>query len=424
MLVDVRDDAIRVEASFASHTFHTDTEELDVAGIANLIAFGVAAILSKFGHFQKAASLFEKALTAAHFNPSSVELAGQLLAGGDQYEVVANIGEYWLATASKSRHLGPSLLLIDAFSAHAKGGSLPQLRKIAKLVQHLGERVRALDDETSLANTAFVTAARIYFGIGDWQAADEIFRRVATLEPNRTDILKEVAGAAHHAGDYARAVELYAAAIELEPDNERLRLRRADSLMMQGQLRDAEAVFDAYFQTEPVSFETIWYLKASAARFLVSSGLPDGERDTAAAVAALAAVPARETAEEADARFLAAARLDPLSFEVWTAVGEFQLARGDVRRAAGPLSIAALMDRTPQSWAKAIASAVRADLDDLARYSTGQALFDHGDELHIALRAYVSGDQDARRLVQYLEDRDIAERRPRKEDRLKERAAD
>ena len=423
MLVYVSDDAIRVEASLASQTLHTNTEALDVADIANLVAFGIAAILSRFGHYQKAARLFEKALTAAHFNPENIEIAGRLLAEGDQYEAVVNIGEYWLAAASKSRHLGPSFLLLNVFTAEARGGSVQQRRRIADLLQRLGDRVCVLDGETALAGEAFVTAARICFGIGDWRTADESFRRATTLDPARTDIIKEVAGAAHNAGDYARAVELYAVAIELEPDNERLQLRRADSLMKQGRLRAAAAIFDSYFGREPVPFETIWYLKTLAVRFLVSSGLPDGERDPAAAVAALAAAPAGETPQQADARFLAAARLDPLSFEVWSAIGEFQLARGNAIRAAGPLSIAALMDRTPRSWSKSIANAIRAGLDDLADYSIGQALFEHGDELHIAMREFVSGDEDAQRIGQYLEDRDIAEGRPRKEDRRRDRDA-
>lgn len=358
MRVYVSDDAVRAEASFASYTFHTKAEELSAPDIANLVAFGIAVILSNFGHFQKAASLFEKALTAAHFSPDNVETAGNLLAQGDQYDAAVNVGEYWLEIATKSRHLGPSFLLLSVFSAHAKGGSTPQRSKVADVLERLGSTAQALDDDPSFAAEAFIQAARINFGTGDWQAADENFRRAITLEPARTEILKEVAGAAHQAGDYARAVEIYAAAIEQEPDNDRLKLRRADSLMKQGRLSAALAAFDAYFETKPETFETIWYLKASVVRFLVSSGLPDGDRDPAAARAALASMPADERDKQADARFYMAARLDPLSYDVWSAIGQFELSRGDLMRAAGPLSVAALMDRTPESWAKSIANAV------------------------------------------------------------------
>lgn len=412
---------IRVEASHASHTVHTTTAELSIGDVAALVVFGVSSVLCGLGHSHQAGLLVAFVLKSLPLNLDNTEHAGRILAAGNSVGPTRDVVEHRLANADGSSSLEAAIVLLIAFVESARLPNLDDRRTVAGLFERLAQSLHEYDGDAPLSFAAMLASARLRFGVGDWQEADELFRSAVRDVPStvsRAEVITEVAGAAHESGDYTRAVALYTEAVNLLPERARLKLRLADSLMFAGQYTSARREFEAYFSAESEStYEPLWHLKYALVLNMTDGGIPDGDRRTAAAIRELNARHPQETYEEADARFRRAAILDPMSAEVWAEIGRFEVNRGDRRRAAGPLINAALLSRTPRTWAVAIDNAVREDLYELAERAAVVALYDHGDELHIALRSVVGSHDGDDSVVEWVESRDAEWGRRRRGER-------
>ncbi|WP_192804581.1 DUF4365 domain-containing protein [Rhodococcus erythropolis] len=420
--VTLTSDALRVHAATKSHTSHGDpgwSDELDNREVAALIVFGVAIVLSNLGHGYRAGPLFEASLSAQLFHPDLIEMAATHLVSGGRADCALRIGESWLREATTSAMLLPSFLLLHNVCSRLQREGIEELRLAAALLERFGAAQLRWDEDIH-ASASLLMAARLRFSLSEWQAADELFRRASDLDSSIASSgagCAEMAGAAYEAGDYPRAAEMYAVAIDLVPDDMRLLTRRADSLMRQGALSEANSQFEDYF-ARVVSPETIWFLKHSAVQYLIMSGIKDVDRDSEAARRILEDQGDSESRAETVERCLSAVRLDPMNAAAWGELGRLDAAAGRYRHAAAPLSIAALADRRSEPWAMALTAAFRADLLDLARFLAQVCLHDYfGDEFHLFLLSARDAGDDVDSIIAFTEVIDIEGGRMRRGDR-------
>lgn len=405
-------DTVRVAATIASHT--TDgppawTDTVSSAVVGRRIVLGAALVLGTIGFGDKAAPLLEAYLCAAPFNVDLAEQAGNYFSDANRADCALRVAQHWLDRASTADELAPAILTLHSACVSLGRAEMGQLTAAGAMQKDLAEKSLTLktSDHEMVAASAFLAAARCHFRkTGDWTSADGYFTRAVELDPSiahQGDILAEVAGAAHEAGDYIRAGQLYSTAIELRPGDIRLLARRADSLLQQGRLTDAATQFRQYFERMTGPPETIWLLKSEIAGFLLRTGMKDGVRDTEAADRVLADRRISETPHQTRRRCLRAAGHDPLHSAAWAELGRGDLDIEEPRRAAAPLTIAALGDRRPEPWAVATATAVRAGAETLATWLAALGAYDFGEDFHLELRGFVAQASDASVIVEFAE---------------------
>jgi Tfp pilus assembly protein PilF len=421
LLVRISAQSIRVEASHASHTFHTSTSDIPTEGIAALVVFGVSSVLHGLGQPIQSGLLMAFVLKTLPLNVDNTEHAGRILAAGSSIAPIRDVAEHRLTDGGEVAGLGAAIVLLAAFIEAAPLTNFDDRRIIADLLERVAHRILESDGDAAVAFSALLGSARLRFGVGDWHKANELFDAAVTDGKSsvlRADVITEVAGAAHESGDYTRAVALYTEAVELLPERTRLKLRLADSLMYAGEYTSARRQFEEYFSSNSEStYEPLWHLKYFLLRNFTDGGIPNGATNSAAAEHELSIRQPQETYEEADRRFRRAVVLDPMNARVWAEIGGFELDRGDRRRAAGPLTNAALLSRSPRTWAVAIDNAVREGLYELAEHAAAVALFDHGEELHIALHAIAGPNDKGSSTVGWVEARDAEWGKRRRGDR-------
>ncbi|MFI1234451.1 DUF4365 domain-containing protein [Nocardia salmonicida] len=405
-------DTVRVAATIASHT--TDgpsgwTDTVSNAVVGQRIVLGAALVLGNIGFGEKAAPLLEAFLCAAPVNADLAEQAGNYFSDANRADCALRVAQHWLDVASTADELAPAILTLHSACASLGRAEVGQLTAAGALQTELAEKSLTLKtgDREGVAASAFLAAARCHFRkTGDWISADVCFTRAVELDPSiahQGETLAEVAGAAHEAGDYVRAGQLYSTAIELCPGDIRLLARRADSLLQQGRLMDAGELFRQYFQLVVGPPETMWLLKSEMVGFLLRTGMKDGVRDPEAADRVLAERRISETSHQTRRRCLRAAGYDPLHRAAWAELGCGDLDVDEPGRAAAPLTIAALGDRRPQPWAVAAATAVRAELETLATWLAALGAYDFGEDFHLELRAFVAQASDASLIVEFAE---------------------
>ncbi|MFC9964330.1 DUF4365 domain-containing protein [Nocardia ignorata] len=411
--VVVTSESVRVDAVL-THTVHGErrwVDEVDRSIVAGEILRATVDVLDKLGFGAKAAPLLESVLRVAPVRVDLAEWAGDYFARASRMDCALRVASYWLEHATTVVELAASMLALISTCSRGGRDEEDMLRAAGETLRRIGETALTLksEDRVMVAASAFIAAARTKFRVGEWQDADQCFSRAVELDemiPSQGILLAEVAGAAHQAGDYHRAVDLYTAAIELCPNNARLLARRADSLLHEGRLTDAAAEFERYFAHSADAIEIVWELKAQTIQFLRASGIRDGPRNPAAAQRILAARDPGDNDNDTRRRCLRAAQHDPLHTAAWTELGQLDMRSGRTRRAAAPLLISALTDRRPARWAMALMAAFQSDLQELATDVAALGLFEFGEEFHLAVRAVVDTDADQSPIVSFVEEID------------------
>ncbi|MFC9659966.1 DUF4365 domain-containing protein [Nocardia sp. NPDC127606] len=408
----VGSDTVRVAATTASHTTDgppgwTDTESRAV--VAWRIVLGAALVLGNIGLGDKAAPLLEAFLCEAPVNADLAEKSGTYFSHANRADCALRVAQHWLDRASTADELAPAILTLHSACAGVGRAETGQLIAAGAMLKDIAEKSLTLKSgrREMVAASAFLAAARCHFHkTGDWKTADLCFTHAVKLDPSiarQSETLAEVAGAAHEAGDYIRAAQVYASAIELCPDDTRLLARRADSLLQQGRLTDAASLFGQYFERMTEDPEAIWCLKSEVIGFLLRTGMTDGIRDPDAADRVLADRGGSETPHQTRRRCLRAAGHDPLHRAAWSELGLYDLHVDDPGRAAAPLTVAALADRRPEPWALAVAAAVRGGFEMLATCLAVVGVYDFGEDFHLELRALVAQSSDQNLIVEFVE---------------------
>jgi tetratricopeptide (TPR) repeat protein len=393
--VTVSDERLIVDAGLASHTVHGPILGYSVADIAAGVVLAAGEVLDTLGHGGRASDLFEASLLAKGLPADVLDDVGQRLGRAGRMDVALRVAEAW-GQRDDLAHQSAAVLLLGAAASRASRRDTGAIAAAASFADRLAEGMYDADAQEA-ASAAFLTAARARFAIGDWPGADQDFRRALEcgLETTREELLAEVAGAAHQAGDYERAIEMYTDLVDNAGRSD-LAARLADSLTRFGRFTAALERFGVYL-AEPRAVPTIWLLTREALIFLRESGFDDTERDPDLAARRLDARLADETSEQTVDRCLFAARADPLFEPAWRELGAHQLERERLGLAYGPLILAAIVKRSPEAWARVFITAHRGDNRVLAEAAVHMGAGDYGDEFHVAIRneAGVSAEDTA-----------------------------
>lgn len=391
----VAGDEIIVHAGLASHTIHGLTTDDPVRRVAGAIVHSAGLVLDELGHGSHAADLFEAKLLDHGTPVEPLQDIATRLGRARRMDVVFRLVENYRARGD-ARYTAAALLLLTASTA-ALPREIHDRRRAAATLEDIARQLGDPDEQPELRAAVSLSAARIRFSITDWADADRNFLEAVRLGADATkpELLAELAGAAHEGGDFGRAVELYDRAIRLAPDHGDLLPRRADSLSRQGRLHDAVADLKAYLlnRSEVLS---VALLRLEALEFLIDSGVSDGEPDAAAADKRLSSVDATaQPDEEVVSRCLAAAQADPWHVAAWNELGQHQASRGKFSLAYGPLTIVALITRSPEAWARLFIAAWRGGNGSLAETAVAMGAGDHGDAFQSALRFELGSANDA-----------------------------
>lgn len=404
MTVRVAHDRLVVHAGLASFTAHALVGDYTVRDIAAAIVLAAGTVLDSLGHGGRAADLIEASLLTKGVPADPLEMLGKCLGRAGRLDVAMRVADQW-RTRQDAAAASAAVLLISSALSRASPKHIRDVRAAAELLEQTAADALSPIGSDEVARTAYLSAARTRFAVGDWSEADDDFMRALAHGPEavtRDDVLAEVAGAAHEAGDYERAVETYSGLVS-DAGREDLTGRLADSLARLGRFGAAIAHFDVYLaRGGPVN--TVWALTREAVSFLLNSGFRDTERDPDAAAAALDTRPLSETSEQLVERCLAAARADPLFEPAWSELATHLLEEGRYDLAYGPLLVAAVMRRSPDAWARLFIAAHRGGNRGLAVDAVHMGAGDYGDEFHIAVRDEAGAD--SRKLAEAAEDID------------------
>ena len=408
----VSDDSIRVDGSLASHTIHGDAAYVktrELRAVARDILYSAAVVLGNLGFGSRAAPLLATVLCTGPVNADVAEMAGRYFHRSDRMDCAIRTAAYGLEHASVPR-LATSMLVLSSACSEIDRGEFGVLRQAAELLGKIVDEAQSAADlgADALAAAASHQLARAYFSLGEWSDADDAYSRAVALDdsiPSKGAVLAELAGAAHHVGDYGRAVSLYTSAIARSPEDTLLLARRADSALHQGQINQAKEQFEEYLEVSPV-WHPAWRLKHGIASFLLSSGMENRIRDAEKAERVLRDRPAIESFSGSVKRCLAAAKYDVLHGGAWGEIGQLEVDAGRPYKAAAPLLIAAFADRRSTSWVLALAAAIAANLEEMSEAIATLALFDFGEEFHRELRAHFAGSADRLSVVTFVEDID------------------
>lgn len=118
------------------------------------------------------------------------------------------------------------------------------------------EATRVVDDLSrdfpgSLA--AAHVRARLHYSLRDCTEAIRIWEQCAEREPNNAEVYLGLGAVAKESGDYNRAEEMFRRTLALAPGNDAASVALAEALMKQGKLPEAVATLDTYLQTHPMS---------------------------------------------------------------------------------------------------------------------------------------------------------------------------
>ena len=395
----VAGDQIIVHAGLASHTIHGLTTHDSVRRVAGAVVHSAGLVLDELGHGSHAADLFEAKLLDHGMPVEPLQDVATRLGRARRMDVVFRLVDNYRARGD-ARYTAAAFLLLTASTAALPRGTGDR-RRAAAILEEIAGQLGDPHEESELRAAVNLSAARIRFSITDWADADRNFLEAVRLGADATkpELLAELAGAAHEAGAFGRAVELYDRAICLAPEHDDLLPRRADSLSRQGRLHDAVADLKAYLRNRSKGLR-VALLRLEALEFLIDSGVGDGEPDPAAADKRLSSADATaQPDEEVVSRCLAAAGADPWHVAAWNELGQHQASRGSFSLAYGPLTIVGLITRSPEAWARLFITAWRGRNESLAETAIAMGAGDHGDAFHSALRFELGSANDAQRVA-------------------------
>lgn len=411
-------DQLVVDAGLASYTVHGSILDYPLQDLAAGIVLAAAEVLDNLGHGNRAADLIEASLLTKGAPAEVLDAVGHRLGRARRLDVALRVAQDWSAQEALA-HRVAAVLLIGAAASQASRGAVRDVGAGADLLEQLAEQAESAAASDPLASTAYLTAARMRFAIGDWTSADTDFRRAVECglgSTTRDDLLVEVAGAAHEAEDYERAVEIYTDLVDRGVRARDLSGRLADSLTRLGRFEAAMERFNAYL-AEPGLVSTIWLITREVVSFLGASGYGDTERDAATATARLAARVPNETDEQLVERCLFAAEADPLFEPAWRELGTHQLDQQRYGLAYGPLMLAAIVTRSPEAWARLFVAAHHGRNQALAEAAVHMGAGDYGDEFHVAVRNEAgAAGEDLRSIAEAADDIDRASGRWRRGD--------
>lgn len=410
----VRSAQIVVHAGLASHTVHGAIADASSRSVAGAVVLSAAFVLDGLGHASQAADLFEARLIERGVAAEYLSDIGTRLGRARRMDAVFRLVEHYRAQ-HEERHLAATLVLLTSSTA-ALPRETSERRRAATLLEDIAEEAVDTYDLPEVRAGALLSAARIRFAVGDWIEANRDYMAATEAgagTESKQDLLGEVAGAAHEAGDFSRAVELYNEALEHEPERREWMPRRADSLMRLGHLEEAAADLRSY-ALRGAEVTTMARLMLTALDFLLGSGFSNRSPDPIEAARLLASRGSAETSDGLVARCLSATRVDPWHAPAWRELGQHQSCKQRYGKAYGPLLIAALVTRSPEAWAGLFIAAWRGSNVDLAQAAVHVGAGDHDADFQLALRAELDVDDDARVVTEAADGIDLASGRWRR----------
>jgi len=195
--------------------------------------------LAEEGLFEEALGRFEAALREDPNNPEIVEAVGRALLSLDR-------------TDEAEARFEMALDLDPDWSAPRMGLAMAAMRRDEpfKIVHHL-ERTIEADPEYP---DAYVELGRYYGAMGEVDLARVTFERWTERHPEDADMQINAGLTAFDAGDYARALQFFEAAIEVSTDGEQVsgaKTFRANALDMLGRYPEAVEVYEEVIEETP-----------------------------------------------------------------------------------------------------------------------------------------------------------------------------